>query len=48
MLKKQGYTGKTIIVVDNEDELRNEYKRIYGKENIIVFDKSLEESVRIA
>lgn len=40
MLKKQGYTGKTIIVVDNEDELRNEYKRIYGKENIIIFNKS--------
>lgn len=44
MLKKQGYTGKTIIVVDNEDELRNEYKRIYGKENIIVFDKSKVEA----
>lgn len=40
MLKKQGYTGKTIIVVDNEDELKNEYKRIYGKENIIIFNKS--------
>ena len=44
MLKKQGYTGKTIIVVDNEDELRNEYKRLYGKENIIVFDKSKVEA----
>lgn len=38
-LKKAGYTGKTIIVVDNEDPLVSEYKRIYGKNNVVVFDK---------
>ena len=38
-LKKAGYTGKIIIVIDNEDEQEEEYKKIYGKENIIVFDK---------
>lgn len=38
-LKRAGYTGKTILVIDNEDEQEGEYKRIYGKENVIVFDK---------
>lgn len=38
-LKKAGYTGKTIIVIDNEDELEEDYKRIYGEKNIVVFDK---------
>lgn len=38
-LKKSGYTGRTIIVIDNEDEQENEYKRIYGSENVVVFDK---------
>lgn len=38
-LKRAGYTGKTILVIDNEDEKEEEYKRIYGKENVIVFDK---------
>lgn len=39
-LRKQGYTGKIYIVCDNEDDSVDEYKRQYGKENIIVFDKS--------
>lgn len=38
-LKKAGYTGRTIIVIDNEDELEEDYKRIYGKNNVVVFDK---------
>lgn len=38
-LKKAGYTGKTIIVIDNEDELEEDYKRIYGENNVVVFDK---------
>lgn len=38
-LRKCGYTGKVIIVIDNEDRLEEEYKRIYGKDNVIVFDK---------
>lgn len=38
-LKKAGYTGRTIIVIDNEDELEEDYKRIYGENNVVVFDK---------
>lgn len=38
-LKRQGYTGKIIIVIDDEDEQEKEYKRIYGKDNVYVFDK---------
>lgn len=38
-LKRAGYTGKVIIVIDNEDAQENEYKRIYGETNVYVFDK---------
>lgn len=38
-LRKAGYTGKTILVVDDEDELEEDYKRIYGADNVVVFDK---------
>ena len=38
-LKRAGYTGKVIIVIDNEDEQEDDYKRIYGNENVYVFDK---------
>lgn len=40
-LKSSGYTGKIFIVIDNKDTMEEDYKRIYGKENVIVF--SLEE-----
>lgn len=38
-LKKAGYTGKVILVIDNEDEMESDYKRIYGKDNVYVFNK---------
>jgi hypothetical protein len=38
-LRKHGYTGKVVFVVDNEDDQADEYKRLYGKENVYVFDK---------
>lgn len=38
-LRKAGYTGRTILVIDDEDELEEDYKRIYGKLNVVVFDK---------
>ncbi len=38
-LKKAGYTGRVILVIDNEDELEKDYYRIYGKENVYMFDK---------
>ena len=38
-LKKCGYTGQWYIVVDDLDEQQEEYKRIYGAEHVVVFDK---------
>lgn len=38
-LRKAGYTGKVLLVIDNEDEQEEHYKRIYGKQNVVVFDK---------
>lgn len=37
-LRKQGYTGKIIIVIDNEDKQADAYIKKYGKE-VVVFDK---------
>lgn len=38
-LRKQGYTGKCYFVLDNMDEQADEYKSIYGEENVLIFDK---------
>lgn len=38
-LKEQGYTGKIIFVLDNEDETIAEYTKNYGAENIVIVDK---------
>tara|TARA_B100000945_G_C20381581_1_gene597540 strand:+ start:594 stop:1457 length:864 start_codon:yes stop_codon:yes gene_type:complete len=37
-LRKQGYTGKIILLIDNEDAQINDYKRKYGDE-VFIFDK---------
>jgi len=37
-LIRQGYTGSVYLIVDNEDESLDEYRRLYG-EKVIVFDK---------
>lgn len=37
-LKRCGYTGEVFIVVDNEDDKVEEYKKIYG-DKVVVFDK---------
>lgn len=38
-IKNCGYKGKWYIVCDNEDKTINEYYDMYGKENVVVFDK---------
>lgn len=43
-LQKAGYTGKWYIVIDDEDDQEDEYRRIYG-ERVIQFCK--EERARI-
>lgn len=40
-LRNQGYTGKILIVLDNEDSTIDEYKEIY-KDDVVVFDKLAE------
>lgn len=37
-LHKGNYTGKTYIVIDNEDQTADEYYRLYG-DRVIMFDK---------
>ena len=39
-LKQQGYTGKWYIVIDNEDDQGDEYRRVYG-DRVLQFDKLL-------
>lgn len=38
-LKNAGYTGKIVLVIDNEDKKAEEYYRMYGHENVEMFDK---------
>lgn len=38
LLKKQGYTGKIVLIVDNTDPQQDRYKELYGDE-VYVFDK---------
>lgn len=38
-LKRAGYTGKIILVIDNEDNDAEKYYSNYGKENVYMFDK---------
>ena len=37
-LKRQGYTGKVFLIIDNEDECADDYYRLYG-DKVIMFDK---------
>jgi hypothetical protein len=39
-LRDQGYTGRIILVVDDEDKTAEEYKKLHGKENVVVFSKN--------
>ena len=39
-LKKGGYTGKTYLLIDNEDSQADEYIHKYGRENVVIFDKA--------
>lgn len=39
-LKKSGYTGRIVLVLDNEDESAPEYISRFGKENVVIFDKA--------
>ena len=38
-LKRCGYSGKIVYVIDNEDETAEEYRERFGAENVYQFDK---------
>ena len=38
-LRKSGYTGKIVIVIDNEDKTADRYYEKFGKDNVYMFDK---------
>lgn len=38
-LENAGYTGNIVLVIDNEDNKADEYYQMYGKENVVMFDK---------
>ncbi len=38
-VKKEGYTGPVFIVIDNEDDKKEEYIRRYGEKSVVIFDK---------
>lgn len=39
LLRARGYTGKVYFILDNEDKTIDEYKKIFGEEYVVVFDK---------
>lgn len=41
-LKKCGYTGRIVLVIDNEDKQADEYYAKYGRDNVFMFDKKAE------
>lgn len=38
-LKESGYTGKIVLVIDNEDKTADRYYEKFGRENVYMFDK---------
>lgn len=38
-LKNAGYTGRIVLVIDNEDKTADQYYEKFGRENVVMFDK---------
>lgn len=38
-LRNAGYTGRIVLVIDNEDNSADQYYEKFGKENVVMFDK---------
>ena len=38
-LRRQGYTGRWYMILDDEDDQAPEYIRRFGKDHIIIFNK---------
>ena len=41
-LKQAGYTGRIILVIDNEDADADKYYSLYGEDNVYMFNKLLQ------
>lgn len=41
-LRKCGYTGRIVLVIDNEDKQADEYYKRYGHDDVVMFDKRAE------
>lgn len=39
-LRKSGYTGKIFLVLDTTDSTIDQYKRLYSRDTVLVFDKT--------
>lgn len=39
VLERGGYTGKLYFLLDNEDDTADQYRYLYGAENVLIFDK---------
>ena len=39
-LREAGYTGRTYLIIDNEDPTGDQYRAAFGAENVIEFDKA--------
>lgn len=39
-LRSCGYTGKIFIIIDNEDNQADEYRKVFGDEMVVQFDKA--------
>lgn len=38
-LKRYGYTGRIIIIIDNEDKTQQQYINKFGSDNVVIFNK---------
>lgn len=38
-LRKNGYDGPIVLIIDNEDETADQYFAKFGRDNVVVFDK---------
>jgi len=39
-LRRSGYTGPIYLVIDNEDETADDYRKVFGADNVFQFDKA--------
>lgn len=48
-LRRSGYTGRIIYVIDTEDPAGEEYRERFGAEDVVVFDKAeIEDQIDVA